>query len=197
MDAAPDPVPGTEPAAAPAPPATAAAATEASATDAPAAAEPATAEPAAAEPAAAEPEPAAPEVVELALAAVELSPEGRLPAIGTVSLLEATGGAQLDIVMARSDAVLVQEAIAGTVAPRPRTHDLLLAAVKALGGAVAGVTLVERRTGGVYVASLRIRRSDGSTVELDSRPSDALNVALRSTGAVLQADRSLLDVPAN
>jgi bifunctional DNase/RNase len=140
---------------------------------------------------------AQPEVVELALAAVELSPEGRHPAVGTVSLLEVGGSAQVDIVMARADAVLVQEAIAGTVAPRPRTHDLLLAAVRALGGAVVGVTLVERRTGGVYVASLRVRRSDGFTVELDARPSDALNVALRSSGAVLQANRSLLDVPFN
>jgi bifunctional DNase/RNase len=137
------------------------------------------------------------EVVELALASVHLAPPEVQPATGTVSLLDLAGGGQLDIVMARADAVLVQEAIAGAAPPRPRTHDLLLAAVEALGGAVVAVTLVDRRAGGVYVANLRVRRSDGSTVELDARPSDALNVALRSTGAVLQAARFLLDVPAN
>jgi len=138
-----------------------------------------------------------PGLVELALASVELSPEGLQPATGTVSLVAMDEAGRVDIVMARADAVLVQEAIAGIPAPRPRTHDLLLAAVAALAGAVTGVTLVERRAGGVYVAKLRVRRSDGTEVELDARPSDALNVALRVTGAVLRADRSLVDVPAN
>jgi bifunctional DNase/RNase len=148
--------------------------------------------------AAPEPGPAAEAgLVELALASVELSPEGVHPPTGTVSLVAMEAGGRLDIVMARADAVLVQEAIAGTPPARPRAHDLLLAAVDALAGAVTGVTLVERRPGGVYVANLRVRRPDGSAVELDARPSDALNVALRSTGAVLRAVRSLVDVPAN
>ena len=137
------------------------------------------------------------ELVELALAAVELSPEGLQPATGTVSLVEMEGGRKLDIVMARADAVLVQEAIAGETPARPRTHDLLLAAVRALSGAVTGVTLVERRAGPVYVANLRVLRPDGSTAELDARPSDALNVALRSSGANLWASPALMDVPDN
>ena len=138
-----------------------------------------------------------PELVELALTSVELSPEGLQPATGTVSLAEVDGGGHLDIVMARADALLVQEALAGTAAPRPRTHDLLLAAIEALSGAVTGAILVERRPGGVYVATLRVLRPNGSVADLDARPSDALNVALRSRGAALRAVRSLVDVPAN
>lgn len=141
--------------------------------------------------------PAAAELVELALASVELAPEGLQPATGTVSLVPLDGDGRLDIVMARADAALVQEALAGTAPPRPRTHDLLLAAVEALAGAVTGVTLVERRPGGVYLANLRVRRPDGSAVELDARPSDALNVALRASGAELRAVRALVEVPAN
>ena len=138
-----------------------------------------------------------PELVELALASVELSPEGLQPASGKVSLVEVEGGGHLDIVMARADAALVQEALAGTAPPRPRTHDLLLAAIEALSGAVTGAILVERRPGGVYVATLTVLRPNGSVAELDARPSDALNVALRSPGAALRAVRSLVDVPAN
>ncbi len=141
--------------------------------------------------------PAAPELVELTLASIELSPEGLQPATGTVSLVDLAAGGHLDIVMARADAVLVQEALSGTPAPRPRAHDLLLAAVAALSGAVTGVILVERRPGGVYVASVRVLRPDGSVAELDARPSDALNVALRSPGAALRADRTLIEVPPN
>ena len=140
---------------------------------------------------------AEPDLVELALVSVELSPEGLQPATGTVSLVEVDGAGRLDIVMARTDAALVQEALAGVPPPRPRTHDLLLAAVAALSGAVTGVTLVERRPGGVYVANVRVLRPNGSTVDLDARPSDALNVALRAPGARLRAARSLVDVPAN
>ena len=138
-----------------------------------------------------------PELVELALASVELSPEGLQPASGKVSLVEVEGDGHLDIVMARADAALVQEALAGTAPPRPRTHDLLLSAIEALSGAVTGATLVERRPGGVYVATLTVLRPNGSVAELDARPSDALNVALRSPGAALRAVRSLVDVPAN
>lgn len=140
---------------------------------------------------------ALPELVELALASIELSPEGLLPATGTVRLVGVAGGGHLEIVMARADAVLVQEALSGTAAPRPRTHDLLLSAVAALSGAVTGVALVERRPGGVYVANLQVLRPDGSIAELDARPSDALNVALRASGAALRAARALVDVPAN
>lgn len=138
-----------------------------------------------------------PETVELALTSVELSPEGLQPATGTVTLVAVEGGGRLDIVMARPDAVLVQEALAGTPPPRPRTADLLVAAVAALNGAVTGATLVERRPGGLYVATLTVLRPDGSIAELDARPSDALNVALRSPGAALRALRSLVDVPPN
>jgi len=69
--------------------------------------------------------------------------------------------------------------------------------VASLSAAVTGVTLVERRPGGVYVANIGILRPDGSIAELDARPSDALNVALRSPGAAVRAARSLLDIPAN
>jgi len=147
---------------------------------------------------AAPPRPVAPvDLVELALASVELSPDGLLPATGTVRLVDLAAGGQLDIVMARADAVLVQEAISGVPPARPRTHDLLLAVIAALSGAVTEVALVERRPGGVYVASLKVLRPNGVVAELDARPSDALNVALRSPGAALRAARSLVDVPAN
>ena len=197
MDAEPDPVapPDADPPG-PAPPA------EPAGPPGPVEAEPPTSEQPPAEPVA-PPGPVAPapaaadELIEMAVASVELSPDGILPVTGTVSLVDMEGGGRLDIVMARPDAALVQEAIAGVLPTRPRTHDLLVSAVLALGGSVVGVSIVERRAGGVYVASLRVRRQDGSTAELDARPSDALNVALRSTGAVLRAATSLVYVPTN
>ena len=135
--------------------------------------------------------------VELALAGVELSPEWQAPQTATVTLVELEGSRRLEIVMGRSDGVLVQEALAGTPPPRPRTADLLAAVVQALGGIVERVAIVDRRAGGIYHAQLLLRRPDGEVERLDCRPSDGLNVALRSPGAGLEALEVLLEVPPN
>lgn len=138
-----------------------------------------------------------PEGVPLALAGVELSPEGVAPAIGTVTLTDVATGRRLDIIMGRPDAALLEEAIAGIAPPRPRPHDLMLAAIEALDGVVVHVSLVERRPGGIYVARVDVAKPDGSIVSLDARPSDALNLALRAPAAALWATSELLGVLEN
>jgi hypothetical protein len=107
------------------------------------------------------------------------------------------GGEHLDIVMARADALCVQQAVANQDPPRPRTHDLVLAAIVALGARVTEARILDRRTGGVFLAELVLEAADGSVVRLDARPSDALNVALRSPGASLSANAALLAASLN
>ena len=74
--------------------------------------------------------------------------------------------------------------------PRPLTHDLLADVVTALGHAVESV----RITGlvdGAFHAVLVLRSSEGERVEVDSRSSDAIALALR-TGATIEATEDLL-----
>ena len=60
--------------------------------------------------------------------------------------------------------------------PRPLTHDLLVNLVETLGGEFQDVIISELREH-TYYALLRVRH-EGELLEIDSRPSDAIAVAV-------------------
>lgn len=62
--------------------------------------------------------------------------------------------------------------------PRPLTHDLLHNAIKDMGGTVQRVT-VSGLENDTYFAKISVKLGDGM-VEIDSRPSDALALAVRA-----------------
>jgi len=66
----------------------------------------------------------------------------------------------------------------GVQPPRPMTHDLLRAAVVALGATVEGV-LVHSLVDSTFHASVLLRDRAGQLHEVDARPSDAIALALR------------------
>ena len=61
--------------------------------------------------------------------------------------------------------------------PRPNTHDLAKRVIQGLESEVVRVIVTELRSG-TYYANLVLRRR-GEIVEIDSRPSDAIAIALR------------------
>lgn len=60
--------------------------------------------------------------------------------------------------------------------PRPLTHDLVVNVAEALGATVESVVIKEL-TNQTYFAALQLRK-DGQLIEIDSRPSDAIAVAV-------------------
>lgn len=60
--------------------------------------------------------------------------------------------------------------------PRPLTHDLVVRVAEALGAEVDSVEISELKDH-TYFAKLRLKR-DGEIIEIDSRPSDAIAVAV-------------------
>ena len=60
--------------------------------------------------------------------------------------------------------------------PRPLTHDLVVNVAEALGAEVDSVVISELREH-TYFAQLRLKK-DGEIIEIDSRPSDAIAVAV-------------------
>jgi bifunctional DNase/RNase len=69
---------------------------------------------------------------------------------------------------------------------RPLTHDLAVNLVAELGGSMEKVTVTELRDSTFFaVISVEI---DGRTVEIDSRPSDAIALAVRSGAEIFAAD---------
>jgi len=61
--------------------------------------------------------------------------------------------------------------------PRPLTHDLVVSIAEALGAKVESVIISELNHS-TYFAQLRLRKEDGEVIEIDSRPSDAIAVAV-------------------
>lgn len=72
---------------------------------------------------------------------------------------------------------------------RPLTHDLLRNVIQALGAEVIQIKITELRDD-VFYARI-VLRYNGREMEIDSRPSDALNVAVR-THAPIFVDESVM-----
>ena len=74
---------------------------------------------------------------------------------------------------------------------RPMTHDLLKHMIEALGGTVTEVHITDVREGTFY--ALIYLSANGDQVAVDSRPSDALALALRTRAPVYVAEHVLAD----
>jgi hypothetical protein len=74
--------------------------------------------------------------------------------------------------------------------PRPMTSDLMVELVRVLGGRVERVAVTELRETTFY-ATVAVA-VDGNTEELDARPSDAINLAVR-VGAPILVDDAVLE----
>ncbi len=72
--------------------------------------------------------------------------------------------------------------IEGVESPRPMTHDLLRSSVLQLGGQVTRIIITALRDNTFY-AEIHLARN-GDAVVLDSRPSDAIALALRTQAPV-------------
>jgi bifunctional DNase/RNase len=86
-----------------------------------------------------------------------------------------------------STALGIRIAIEGQQLPRPYTHDLMLAALRALNATLVKVVITDLRDN-AYVAALHLR-AQGRDIELDSRPSDAVALALRANAPIFAAER--------
>lgn len=71
-------------------------------------------------------------------------------------------------------------------AARPQTHDLMLKMLQDLGGTVESVTVNDLREDTFY-ASIHIRRGE-EVFDVDSRPSDAIAIAVRAGVPIYVAD---------
>lgn len=94
-----------------------------------------------------------------------------------VVLREETGSRLLIMEIGPLEANSIGMELEGIRPPRPMTHDLFVNALQNLNTRVARATVVELRDS-TFFATLTIETSEG-VVNLDSRPSDAIAVALR------------------
>lgn len=93
----------------------------------------------------------------------------------------------LPIVIGALEAHNIVMPIQGVIPPRPMTPDLLKSAIEALGGVTEKVIITDIK-GDTYKAEIYIKQNDRQIV-LDSRPSDAIALALRCNIPILMKRR--------
>lgn len=94
-----------------------------------------------------------------------------------IMLREAEGVREFPVVIGKFEAKAIDLKVRKkSMIRRPLTHDLLCNAVEILGGTIRDV-YIHRLEEETYFASLRIQRGE-ELIELDSRPSDAIAVAV-------------------
>jgi uncharacterized protein len=121
--------------------------------------------------------------VEVATVGVELTTGAPL------ALLRSGWDEVLPIWIGEVEAQAIARALAGTEVPRPMTHDLMVGVITRLGGTLEEIRVTELRDE-TFLGLLRIRTATG-VEEVDTRPSDALALAVR-TGARVRVARALL-----
>lgn len=76
------------------------------------------------------------------------------------------------------EAELLETELLGAVPPRPFPYDLIREIVSAFGGEVERV-IINDFDKDIYFAVIEVKRPDGEVLRIDSRPSDAINLAVR------------------
>jgi bifunctional DNase/RNase len=107
-----------------------------------------------------------------------------------VILKDPAGDRYLPIWIGAWEASAIAMRLQGLAAERPLTHDLFAASMERLGVRIVRVVISELADE-TYHARLHLER-DGTDIEIDSRPSDALALAVR-TDAQIFADESVLE----
>jgi bifunctional DNase/RNase len=93
-----------------------------------------------------------------------------------IVLREAEGERSFPIVIGIFEATSIDRRVKNMPSPRPLTHDLVANVVEQLGGEIQDVIISELREH-TYFAKLRVRH-EGELIEIDSRPSDAIALAV-------------------
>jgi uncharacterized protein len=94
-----------------------------------------------------------------------------------VILKDAQADRYLFIWIANPEAYSIAMELQGTASPRPLTHDLLKTVITELGGKLSNI-IISDLIEDIFYARL-VLDADGRHVEIDSRPSDAIALAVR------------------
>jgi len=103
-----------------------------------------------------------------------------------VLLKTAEGNKFLPIWIGHPEAAAILMKLQGASTPRPMTHDLVTEMLLQLEAKVIRIAVTELRENTFY--ALITVSVDGSEIEIDSRPSDAIALAVRAEAPIYAAD---------
>ena len=101
------------------------------------------------------------------------------------------GNKFLPIWIGHPEAAAILSKLQGQSTPRPMTHDLMTDVLTELNARVSRIAVTELRENTFFaVITLQV---NGNEVEIDSRPSDALALAVRASAPIFVADKVIDD----
>jgi uncharacterized protein len=103
-----------------------------------------------------------------------------------VLLKTADGNKFLPIWIGHPEAAAILMKLQSQAPPRPMTHDLVSDMLERLGAQIVRITVTELRENTFY-AQITVQQ-DGGEIEIDSRPSDAIALAIRAEAPIFAAD---------
>ena len=104
-----------------------------------------------------------------------------------VLLQEKDSNRSLPIIVGSSEAQAIALYLEGVNMPRPMTHDLLVNVLENMDGAINRV-LIARITKGTFFAEIEVFSPHSGEIIIDSRPSDAIAIALRTLTPIYISD---------
>ena len=96
------------------------------------------------------------------------------------------GNRFLPIWIGHPEAAAILMKLQGASTPRPMTHDLLTEILSQLDAQVTRITVTELREN-TFFAQVTVQL-DGQEIDVDSRPSDAIALAIRAEAPIFAAD---------
>ena len=106
-------------------------------------------------------------------------------------LKEVAGERRLPIIIGSFEAQHIALELEGIKPPRPLTHDLLRNIIENLGFSISYVVISELRDGTFFA---KIKMDVGSLDEIDSRPSDAIALALKFSVPIYVSEEVMTEV---
>jgi len=103
-----------------------------------------------------------------------------------IVLKERNGERSFPIVIGIVEIFAIDRRLKGIAPPRPMTHDLLDNVVNGLGAKIDRIVINDLRNHTFYATIHLI--SDGQTVQIDSRPSDAIALGVASNAPIFVAE---------
>jgi bifunctional DNase/RNase len=104
-----------------------------------------------------------------------------------VLLQEKDSNRSLPIIVGSNEAQAIALYLEGVDMPRPMTHDLLINVLDLLESDIKQVTIA-RMSNGTFFAEIEVSNSQVGDIVIDSRPSDAIAVALRTMTPIYVSD---------
>ena len=109
-----------------------------------------------------------------------------------IVLKEVDGERKFPIVIGSNEAMAIDRRLKGIPTPRPMTHDLLASVIEEMGGNIDHIEINDLQAH-TFFAKIHIRQN-GRSLEVDSRPSDAIALGIATVVPIFVAEHVLDEV---